>query len=76
MKKKKTQVIYNSFQIILIIYIFGCIFLFFGLMIFIYYGQIKFGSFINLIIIFPLQYLLEEESLYIEIIKLHKSLYG
>ncbi len=45
-------------------------------MIFIYYGQIKFGSFINLIIIFPLQYLLEEESLYIEIIKLHKSLYG
>ena len=75
-EKKKTQVIYNSFQIILIIYIFGCIFLFFGLMIFIYYGQIKFGSFINLIIIFPLQYLLEEESLYIEIIKLHKSLYG
>ena len=71
-KEKKNN---STFKIIEFIFFFGCALLFFSFFIFIYYFYIKFKYFMNFILIFPLEYLMEEENLYKEIIKLHKILY-
>ena len=75
LEKGKLDNIYHSFKIVLFIFIFGCIPLFFSFLIFIHMYYVLFKDFINLIIIFPLEYLIEEENLYIEIHKLYKLMY-
>ena len=75
LKNDKRMLILFTFDIIVYIYIIGCIFLFICLLIIIYYGKQKFGYLINFILIFPFQYLLEERILYQEIIELYKMMY-
>ena len=75
LEKGKLDNIYHSFKIVLFIFIFGCIPLFFSFLLFIRMYYVLFKDFINLIIIFPLEYLIEEENLYIEIHKLYKLMY-
>ena len=75
LKNEKKRLILFTFDIVLYIYIIGCIFLFVVLLILIYYKKQKFGYLINFILIFPSQYLLEEKILYQEIIDIYKIMY-
>ena len=75
MEKDKTDIIFKSIKTILYFFILCAILLFFLFLITILYSYIQFKDFINFIIIFPLEYIIEEENLYKEIIKLHKFLY-
>ncbi len=75
LEKDKTDIIYKSIKTILYFFILYVILLFFLFLITILYSYIQFKDFINFIIIFPLEYIIEEENLCKEIIKLHKFLY-
>ncbi len=75
LKNDKREIILFTFDIIVYIYIIGCIFLFICLLILIHYGKQNFAYLINFILIFPFQYLLEEGILYQEIIDLYKMMY-
>ena len=75
LEKEKLDNIYFSFKIILFIFISACIPLFFSFLIFIHYNYVLFQDFINLIIIYPLEYLVEEENLYFEIYNLYNLMY-
>ena len=75
LEKKKVKNIYNLFKTVLYIFIFGCIPLFISFLIFIHFYYVLFKDFINLIVIFPLEYLIEEENLYVEIHNLYKLMY-
>ena len=75
LEKDKTDIIYKSIEEFVIFFILGDILSFFLFLILIYFNYIQFKGFINFIIIFPFEYLIEEENLYIEIIKLHKLLF-
>jgi hypothetical protein len=75
LEKDNSDIIYRSIERILFFFILGNIFLFIFFLILLYFVFIQFKDFINFIIIFPLEYLIEEENLYLEIIKLHNWLY-
>ena len=69
------DLIFFTFDIIVYSYVIGCILVFIIFNILIYLGGIKFADLINFIIIFPMQYLIEEENLYSEIIDVYKLIY-
>ena len=75
LENDKSNFVLFLFDFIVYSFIVICIILFFILNIFVYYDGLKFGQLINFIVIFPIQYLIEEENLYNEIIDLYKKLY-
>ena len=65
----------NKYIILLILYLIVSILLFFLIMLYIYSIRNNFNSFLYFIAIFPLKFLVEEENLFKQILKLNDSLF-
>lgn len=63
------------FKMILFCYIGGSVILFFILLYFVYRSKFVFNSFLNFIGIFPVTYLMEDDGLYKDVLKLEQSIY-
>ncbi len=75
LRAKKVDKINNKFIIIMWIYIIICGIFFFILNFFIIQIKHLLISFLNFVGIFPLQYLIEDEDLYLDVLNLKKSIY-
>jgi cadmium resistance protein CadD (predicted permease) len=71
-KLKSTRKIFYG---ILYGYIIGTVILFFILLYFVYSSKYVFNSFLNFIGILPVKYLIEDELLYKDILKLEQSIF-
>ena len=75
LKTVKVKSIYDTFRIILYIYIVGVVFLFFVLVYFVFSSKRMFNTFLNFVGIVPVKYLIEDESLYKDVLKLEQHIF-
>ena len=75
LKVEKVRMIFNTFKIILICYVIGVVFLFFVLMYFIARSKFVFNTFFNFVGILPVKYLMENDVLYKETLKLEQLIF-
>ena len=75
LKIEKVQTIFNTFKIILICYVIGVVFLFFVLLYFISRSKFVFNTFFNFVGILPVKYLMENDILYKETLKLEQLIF-
>ena len=75
LKTVKVKSIYDTFRIILYIYIVGVVVLFFVLVYFVFSSKRMFNTFLNFVGIVPVKYLIEDESLYKDVLKLEQHIF-
>ena len=75
LKSVKVDSIYDTFRIILYIYIVGVICLFFILIFFVFSSKRMFNTFLNFVGILPVKYLVEDEGLYKDVLKLEQHIF-
>ena len=75
LKQVKVKSIYNTFVIILYSYIVGVVLLFFVLVYLIYSSKVMFNTFLNFVGIFPLKYLMEDDALYKDVLRLEQHIF-
>ena len=75
LRKDIVKNIKNKFDILLILYLIVSIFLFGMIFLFIYSIRSYFNSFLNFIAIFPLKFLIEDENLFRQTLRLNDSLF-
>ena len=63
------------FKMICYIYVIGCFLLFFIMLYFVYSSRYVFNSFLNFIGIIPVKYLMEDDTLYKDVLKLETSIF-
>lgn len=73
-KQERLDSIQNTFKIILILYIIIVILIFLLLLFIVYTSKHVFNSFLNFIAILPVQYIIEDDGLFKEILMLEKKL--
>ena len=75
LKEAKVKSIYNTFRVILYCYVVGVVVLFFVLLYFVYSSKFVFNTFLNFIGILPVKYLLDDQDLYKDILKLEQHIF-
>ena len=75
LKQVKVKSIYNTFVIILYSYIVGVVLLFFILIYLIYSSKVMFNTFLNFVGILPLKYLMEDDALYKDVLRLEQHIF-
>ena len=75
LKIEKLQTIFNTFKIILFCYVIGVVLLFFVLLYFISRSKFVFNTFFNFVGILPVKYLMENDTLYKETLKLEQLIF-
>ena len=75
LRKDIVKNIKNKFDILLILYLIVSIFLFGIIFLFIYSIRSYFNSFLNFVAIFPLKFLIEDENLFRQTLRLNDSLF-
>ena len=65
----------KTFKMICFIYVIGSFLLFFIMLYFVYSSRTVFNSFLNFIGIIPVKYLMEDETLYKDALKLESSIF-
>ena len=75
LKEAKVNSIYNIFRVILYCYVVGVVILFFVLLYFVYSSKFVFNTFLNFIGILPVKYLIEDDGLYKDILKLEQHIF-
>ena len=71
-KLKSTK---QTFKMICMIYVIGSVLLFFVMLYFVYSSKFIFNSFLNFIGIIPVKYLMEDDTLYKDVLKLESSIF-
>jgi ABC-type polysaccharide transport system permease subunit len=75
LKKIKVKTIYDTFRIILYCYIVGIALLFLILLYFVYSSKSMFNTFLNFVGIVPVKYLMEDEQLYKDVLRLEQHIF-
>ena len=75
LKKVKIKSIYDTFRIILYSYIVGVALLFFVLLYLVYSSKNMFNTFLNFVGILPVKFLLEDDTLYKDVLRLEQHIF-